>query len=237
MCIRDRLASREGAQGPLADISEAEQVERLLDPAAHDVTGHTERLHAVGQLLLDSVGDEGGRRVLADDANDVREVARAVRARVTPVDGDPAAQRAPAEMWDQAVDAAQQGALAASGGPHDEHHLALVHPEVDPAQHGLAAIVEPDPNVLEPDHEVAPTSWSPPTGPMARSGGSGESQAGTSASSTPRAGTQGSIGHAAGDVCTTMPGTPRCAAIMTRTPAATPHPSTSHSGVAHGSGR
>src|SRR5665811_310073 len=161
MCIRDRLASREGAQGPLADISEAEQVERLLDPAAHDVTSHTERLHAVGELLLDGAGNEGGRRVLADDADDVREV---------------------------------------------------------------AAIVEPDRDVLEPDHEVAPTSWRPPTGPAARSGGRGESQAGTSASSTPRAGAQGSIGHVAGDVCTTMPGTPRWAAIMTRTPAAAPHP-------------
>src|SRR5665647_2608175 len=105
------LASREGAQGPLADIGEAEQVERLLDPAAHDVTTDAERLHAVGELLLDGVGDEGGRRVLADDADDVSEVARAVRAGVTPVDGDPAAQRASAEVGNQAVDAAQQLSL------------------------------------------------------------------------------------------------------------------------------
>ena len=40
--------------------------------------GRPERLHAVGELVLDGVGDEAGQRVLADVADDVGEVARPV---------------------------------------------------------------------------------------------------------------------------------------------------------------
>ena len=49
-----------------AQVGDAEQVEGLLDPAAHGRRVEAELLHAVGQLLLDGVGDEAGDRVLAD---------------------------------------------------------------------------------------------------------------------------------------------------------------------------
>ena len=44
---------------------QAEQVEGLLHALAHHVGGQPERLHAVGELVLDHVGDEPGERVLA----------------------------------------------------------------------------------------------------------------------------------------------------------------------------
>ena len=81
-------------QRPVAQVGEAEQVEGLLDPPAHHVGGHAQGLHAVGQLVLDDVGDEAGQRVLADDADDVGELARRVGAGVPAGDGDPAGQRA-----------------------------------------------------------------------------------------------------------------------------------------------
>ena len=63
-------------QRPVAQVGEAEQVEGLLDAAAHHVGRQAERLHAVGELVLDGVGDEAGQRVLADVADDVGEFAR-----------------------------------------------------------------------------------------------------------------------------------------------------------------
>ena len=66
-------------QRPVPQVGEAEQVERLLDAAAHDVRRQADRLHAVGELVLDHVGDEAGQRVLRDDADDVGELARRVQ--------------------------------------------------------------------------------------------------------------------------------------------------------------
>ena len=70
-----------------------EHVERLLDPAAHHVGRDAERLHAVGELLLDGVGDEARERVLPDVADDVGEVARPVLAGVAAGDGHPAGEQ------------------------------------------------------------------------------------------------------------------------------------------------
>ena len=117
----------------------------------------TERLHAVGELLLHRVGHEGSRRILADHTHHVREVARTVGARVTAVDRHPPAQGAPAEVRDEPVHAAEQGGLAAPGGPHDKDQLPLGHLQVHAAEHGLVAVDEPDADVLEPDHDALPT--------------------------------------------------------------------------------
>ena len=120
------LATGEVRSGRSRRSEQAEQVERLLDPAAHHVAVDAQRLHPVGQLLLDRVGDEGGDRVLADDADEVGEVAGAVGAGVPPVDEHRAATAAAAEVRDQPVDAAQQRRLAAAGRPDDEDQLSLV---------------------------------------------------------------------------------------------------------------
>ena len=84
------LAAREGAQRSAAQVGDAEQVERLLDPLAHHVGRKAELLHRVGELFLDGVGDEAGERILADEADDVGQVAWLVRAGVAAVDRHPA---------------------------------------------------------------------------------------------------------------------------------------------------
>ena len=58
------LATGQLPQGGAAQVGDAQHVERLLDPLAHRRRAESELLHAVGQLLLDGVGDEAGERVL-----------------------------------------------------------------------------------------------------------------------------------------------------------------------------
>jgi hypothetical protein len=65
------LATREVVQRPTPKIGDPEQVESLLDALAHDIRCQSQLLHRVRQLVLDGVGDEAGKRVLADDADDV----------------------------------------------------------------------------------------------------------------------------------------------------------------------
>ena len=88
------LAAGQAAQGAGAEVGDAEQVERLLDPAAHRLGGRAELLHAVGQLLLDRVGDEPGERVLADVADEVRPLARRLLDDARAVEQDVAGEHA-----------------------------------------------------------------------------------------------------------------------------------------------
>ena len=86
------LTAGERAQRALPHVVEAEEVERLLDATPHDLGGQPQRLHAVGDLVLDDLGDEAVARVLQDDADDVGQLARWVVAGVTAVDGDASGQ-------------------------------------------------------------------------------------------------------------------------------------------------
>ena len=49
-----QLPGRELVQRAVAEVGEAEQVERLLDALAHHVGRDRELLHAVGELFLDA---------------------------------------------------------------------------------------------------------------------------------------------------------------------------------------
>ena len=80
------LAARERAQGAIAELGDAEQVERLLHPLAHHRRRDGQLLHRVGELLLDGVGHEAGQGVLAHHADDVGELARRVGPGVTAID-------------------------------------------------------------------------------------------------------------------------------------------------------
>jgi hypothetical protein len=59
---RDPLtfSAGQGVQRAGTELDESEQVQGLLDPAAHDVRCQPERLHPVGQLVLHQVRDETG---------------------------------------------------------------------------------------------------------------------------------------------------------------------------------
>ena len=86
------LAPRERAHGPVPQIVQPEQVDRVLDAPAHRVGCHTEVLHGVRQLVLHPLGDEARERVLADEADDIGELARRVLPGRSPVDGHRAAE-------------------------------------------------------------------------------------------------------------------------------------------------
>ena len=71
------LAARQLEEGPVPELGDAEEVERLLDPLAHDLGRDGQLLHAVGELLFDGVGHEAGQRILPDHPDHVGQLARA----------------------------------------------------------------------------------------------------------------------------------------------------------------
>ena len=126
-------------QRAVAQLGQAEEVERLLDPLAHRLGRNRELLHAVRELLLDDVGDESGERILTDDADDVGELARRMGRGVAAVDGDAAVEDAAGEVRDEAVDRAEQRRLSRAGPTDDQAELALVDQQDHVAQHRRAA--------------------------------------------------------------------------------------------------
>ena len=92
---------------------------------------------AVGELVLDGVGDEAGDRVLADEADDVGQLARRMVAGVAAVDRHGPGQQTAGEVRHQAVDGSQQRRLARAGAADDEAELALGDREVDVAQRSV----------------------------------------------------------------------------------------------------
>ncbi len=179
------LPAGEGAQRAVAQVGEAEQVEGLLHPAAHDVAGQSQRLHAVGEFVLHRVGDEVCQRVLPHGADQVGEFARPVLAGVPAADGDPAVQHPAGEVRHQAADRPQQGGLAGARRPHQQAEFTLGDGEVDPAQRGRGGLLVPDGDLLEGDHD-------------ALRGGVGAANAGTRPSSTVRTAASGSAGTVGG---------------------------------------
>ena len=147
------LAAREGAQVAGAQVGDAQQVERLLDAAAHGLRSGAELLHAVGELLLDRVGDEPGERVLADVPDEVRPLARRLVDDAAPVEQDVAGEDPAGEARHEAGDDAEQRGLADAGPAGDEDQLALLEGEVDAVQHLVLGVAEAD--VAQLDHAVA----------------------------------------------------------------------------------
>ena len=109
------LSSGESRQRPAAQVRDTEQVEGLLDAAAHHRGLDRELLHHVGELFLDHVGDEARLRVLPDVADDVGQLARAEVPGVTPFGLHAALDVTAGEVGDEAVDGAQQARLARAG--------------------------------------------------------------------------------------------------------------------------
>ena len=83
---RDRhallLAAGQRADAPRAQRLDVEQVEHLLHPPPHVRGRDAEVLHPVGELVLDAIQHERGRRVLRHERDDVGERARRVLRRV-----------------------------------------------------------------------------------------------------------------------------------------------------------
>ena len=143
------LSSGQGAQVAVAEVGDAEQVERLLDPAAHRGCRQPELLHPEGELFLDRVGDEPRGRVLPDVPDDVRPLPRRPVEHALPVDDDVAGQGAAGERRHQAGDHPEQGRLADAGGTGEQHQLAVVDGQVDVVEDRPIAVAEGDVAQLE----------------------------------------------------------------------------------------
>ncbi len=130
------LASGQLPERGVAQLGDAEEVQGLLDPPAHDVAREGELLHSVGELLLDRVRDEPGERVLPHHADQAGQVAGAMGRGVPAEEADPAVEPAAGEVRDRAVDEPEQRRLPRPGATDDEGELALVDLEVDVEQSG-----------------------------------------------------------------------------------------------------
>ena len=179
-----RLARRERAECAAAQRRDPEQVEHVLDASPHHVGRDAEVLHRVRELVLDGVGDEARGRVLADDADAIRELTRGCH-RGDAVDRDPPEQRAAGEVGDEPVHRAQQRGLARTGLAHHEEEVTLVDREVDIGERGLRCVRVRERDVLERDHASS-------------TGSGGVANAGSAAASTPTTGRRGSVGNSSG---------------------------------------
>ena len=222
------LATRESPQRPVAQVLEAEQIDRILHTAAHRIGGHPEVLHRVGQLVLDGLGDEAGQRVLADEADDVGQIARPVVLGRPAVDRDRPRQGPAAEVRDQAVDRPQEGRLARPRLPHDHTELTFGDLEADPVEGGMLGVGVGERDPVERDHVDTPRdpsstgvpcggalrpswlAWSHSVAPgepvAARALGFGAATAGTRATRIPTTGSRGMLGKARGENETVSPG-------------------------------
>ena len=118
-----------------------------------------ELLHRVGELLLDGVGDEAGERVLADDADDVGQVAGRVLAAVSrPSTVTRPASRPPVKCGTRPLTAPSSVDLPEPVRPDDQAQLALGDHQVDVAQRRRAAVRVGDRDVLEADHDGDPAA-------------------------------------------------------------------------------
>ena len=117
--------------GRCAELVQAEEVQGVLHPPPHGRRGDAQVLHGVGELVLDGVGDEAGRRVLADHADHVGQLPRREVAGGAAVDHDLAGQPTAREVGYQAVDGPQQGGLARAGRADDHAQLALLEVQVE----------------------------------------------------------------------------------------------------------
>ena len=182
--------------GRAAQLGDAEEVECLLDPLAHDVGRQAELLHRVRELFLDSVGDEPGERILADVADRLGHVAGLVLACVATVDDHSADEVAAGEVGHQAVERAEQRRLARARRPDHQAELTLVDREVDVAQHGLVASRVCERVDARPDHATAAISMRAPAGSRsARSRGGGAIHAGSAPIRIASSGSTCSVGQ------------------------------------------
>src|SRR4051812_17558122 len=141
-------------------------------------------------------------------------------------DGDATRQPAAGEVRHESVDGTQQRRLAAARAPDDEAEFARLDPQVHVAQYRRGGVRIGDGDVVELDHDAAPTGIAR----GARGAGNGAAHAGSSANNTPIVGSKGSVGATSGVVVGAMPAWSMCTPMETSTMLASPAATTSHSG-------
>ena len=176
------LPAGERAQVPVTQVGDAEQVEGLLDAAPHRLRRQPELLHAVGELLLDRVGDEAGQRVLADVPDRMRPFARRRVQTPTTVEENVTPERPAGEPRHQPGHDAQQCGLPGSGRPGHQDQLALFDQQRHVVEHECVVVPERDVAQLQQRH--------PPT-----TRGSGAAATAASPSSAPTSATMVTCGN------------------------------------------
>ncbi len=242
------LTARDLVQRAVAQLREPEQVERLLDALAHHGGRDRELLHAVGELLLDGVGDETRQRILTDDTDDVGELARRVRRRIAAADGDPTFEQPAGEVRDETVDRAEERRLARTGAPDDEAQLAFGNVQIHVAQHRRGSVGVRDADAVEVDHAGTParsSSGADSAGGCGRGGtswrcgrgGGGATMPASAATRIATVGTIGSAGKCSGENDGFRSAAPNCVLAYRSVAVTRPQPATIHSGARQGSGR
>ena len=152
------LPGRELRQRAVAELPEGEQVDDLLHPFAHRGVRHPELLQAVGEFVVDPVGDESGNRILADHPHDAGQVPRWVCARVQAGDRDGSAEPPAGEVGCEAVHQLQQGGLAGAGRADHEAQLAFRNRQGDIVQHRSGGIRVAEAHLVQSDHRAVTTT-------------------------------------------------------------------------------
>ncbi len=144
------LTARQRGRLPARQVTDAGPLEDLADPVADGLPGHRQVLGPEGQLRLDRRTDDLSRRILQDGADDLRQVAQAELGHGTTFDADLAVDCAVVGVRDEAVDAADERALAAAGRPGHEEDLAGLDGQRDVAHRRLAGTTVREREALHP---------------------------------------------------------------------------------------
>src|SRR5690606_38765168 len=150
------LSAGEFEQPAAPHVGEPHHVEDLFDAATHHARSDAENLHAVGDLVLDGVGDERRNGVLLDVSDDVGKVPGTVGGGVAAVHEDPPRHGAAGEVGDEPVEAGQQGGLAAARRADDEDEFTFVDVQSRDDEGGGAGAVVGDTQILDVDHRASP---------------------------------------------------------------------------------
>ena len=140
----------------MAELVQAEQVEGVLDAPSHRARRDAQVLHRVGELVLDDVAHEAGRRVLAHHPDQIGELTWRMGAGRASAHSDLAGEPATGEVRHETVDGTEQGRLARTGRADHEAELAFADPEVEAAQNGGRRLRIGEGDVREVDHRSAP---------------------------------------------------------------------------------
>ena len=140
------LSAREGGDLAVAQVADADGLERFAHALLDLVVGNAKVLEAKEHLVLDDRSDHLRVDILQHTADDLRDVGERDFAGVVAVDHDGPKERAGVVVGHGTRQAGGKRGLAGARGPDDADEISLVHAERDVAERllGLRAIGERD---------------------------------------------------------------------------------------------
>ena len=140
------LSAREGGDLAVAQVADADGLERFAHALLDLVVGNAKVLEAKEHLVLDDRGDHLRVDVLQHAADDLRHIGERDFAGVVVVNHDGPKERAGVVVGHGTRQAGGKRGLAGARGPDDTDEISLVHAERDVAERlfGLRAVGERD---------------------------------------------------------------------------------------------